>query len=82
MNKKQLIITWVIGIYVSTFFVLQQTIYPIIISRKASPFDLSGIPDKYFWITIGIVLWKPISVLLIPFLIIGSLLIYTLRTRK
>jgi hypothetical protein len=80
MNKKQLVVVWIMGIYVSVFFVLRETIYPII-KRRGGP-DLSLLPDRYLWDMIFSQLRRPVSVLLISVLIIGGLLIYILRDKK
>jgi len=81
-SNRQLAVVWFLGIYISIFFVLRQTIYPIVLERSKSQWDLSGLPYKSIWITMGVSSWKIISILLIPVLILGVLLIYTLRNKK
>lgn len=67
MNKKQLIVAWIAGILIC--YICGFTIIGMFINSKTSPdVHYSG--------------WQPFMLLLLPLLIIGSLLIYTLRLRR
>ena len=64
MNKKQMVILWILGIWVSAVIV-----------------DV-GVKEFFFYNYRHVSLLGDVTPLILPPLIIGGLLIYTLRTRK
>ena len=102
MNKKQLIVAWVMGILIALSFMFMPfriyfrepiyTKFHLIPIEKGKPLTFDDIPTKKpIGYKIGIFVQKelhPVKVTyrllgrIFPFLIIGGLLIYTLRNKR
>ena len=85
MNKKQLIVTWVISGIISVLFLFPPKFYVISGGQiKDAIMENKWILDKTYWLSeIPLVVdWVQTIFYIFPMLIIGGLLIYTLRDKK
>ena len=76
MNKKQLIVAWIMGVIICfVLFLGTQSIY------YGQLYGIGEYKWQFVSLPVGIIFQIIISYI-IPILIIGSLLIYTLRDKK
>ena len=76
MNKKQLIVAWVMGIYLCIFIFYKQYVYPQIMTKIKL-----GLEPSYLTKSLAPI-YPFVYYSIFPVLILGSLLIYTLRDKK
>lgn len=76
MNKKQLIIIWIMGIIICLSFITTPRKYIVHLQGMVAEFDTPK-PASY-----SVMKWEQPIITSIVTLILGSLLIYTLRDKK